>query len=711
MADYSSQNYSSDTISLKSIRVLEETGASAEPNVAEQRLSPLIARILGDYERVKTERLPHETRWLRQYHNFRGMYGEDTQFRDSEQSRAFVKITKTKVLAAHNAIIEVLFQGNKFPLAVEPTMKPDGIAEYAHSDPSNPDAKSTDPDGDQNLGYGYEGDGKDIPPGTTYMDFLGGLKEQYDGAKLVAGPAPDNQKMPQIKPADMAAKNMERVILDQIDETDGHIWLRKAVLEMCMLGQGVVKGPFTVEKTLHNWEKGEDGKEIVYKPKTTKAPAIEFVSVWDFFPDPDAKNMKEAEFVIQRHKMSRSELRKLAKRPFFRSDAIETVLEMSPNYVDQWWEYQLRDAPINVTRNRYEVLEYWGTVDKEIIEYAGVDLGFDMEELDEVQVNVWLCNHEILRCVLNPFTPAIIPYHSSPYEEHEYQMWGVGISENMEDCQEIMNAFARMAIDNAAIAGNLILDVDESSLVPGQDMKVHPGKIFRRQSGTPGQAIFGLKFPNTFVDCMGVFDRFRQLSDEATGLPSYSHGQTGVNSTTRTSSGLSMLMGAADRNIKGVIKNIDDFILQPLGEGFFHWNMQFNEDETIRGDTCIKARGTSGLMAKEIKSQRLLQFLQVTANPMLAPFVKFEKIIKDIAETMDLDPDEYTNNPTEAALYAQIIGMAGGIQGGGSGSPPGQMDASGKGGGNIGTGNVPAPGTPGFSANTGGGANAESANA
>ena len=34
-------------------------------------------------------------------------------------------------------------------------------------------------------------------------------------------------------------------------------------------------------------------------------------------------------------------------------------------------------------------------------------------------------------------------------------------------------------------------------LVPGQDMKVFPGKIFRRQSGMPGQAIHGVKFPNT----------------------------------------------------------------------------------------------------------------------------------------------------------------------------------------------------------------------
>ena len=113
----------------------------------------------------------------------------------------------------------------------------------------------------------------------------------------------------------------------------------------------------------------------------------------------------------------------------------------------------------------------------------------------------------------------------------------------------VMNGHARMAIDNLALAGNLVFDVDETMLVPGQDMKVFPGKIFRRQSGQTGQAVHGVKFPNTAFENLQMFDKFRQLADEATGIPSYSHGATGVQSTTRTASGMSMLMGAAALNL------------------------------------------------------------------------------------------------------------------------------------------------------------------
>ena len=130
----------------------------------------------------------------------------------------------------------------------------------------------------------------------------------------------------------------------------------------------------------------------------------------------------------------------------------------------------------------------------------------------------------------------------------------------------LMNGFMRMAVDNAALSSNLLIEVDETNLVPGQDLSVYPGKIFRRQAGAPGQAIFGTKFPNVTQECLQMFDKARQLADESTGMPSYAHGMTGVMSVGRTASGMSMLMGAAAQNIKAVVRNIDDYLLAPLGK-------------------------------------------------------------------------------------------------------------------------------------------------
>ena len=158
----------------------------------------------------------------------------------------------------------------------------------------------------------------------------------------------------------------------------------------------------------------------------------------------------------------------------------------------------------------------------------------------------------------------------------------------MDDTQTLMIGFMRMAVVNAVLSCNLLIEVDETNLVPGQDMSIYHGKVFRRQSGAPGQAIFGTKFPNVSSENMMLFDKARVLADESTGMPSYAHGQTGVQGVGRTASGISMLMNAASGGIKNVIKNLDDYLLKPLGEGFFRFNMQFDFDPEIKGDLEVK---------------------------------------------------------------------------------------------------------------------------
>jgi len=279
----------------------------------------------------------------------------------------------------------------------------------------------------------------------------------------------------------------------------------------------------------------------------------------------------------------------------------------------------------------------------------------------------------------------------------------------MDDTQTLMNGFMRMSVDNAVLSGNLLIEVDETNLVPGQDLSVYPGKVFRRQGGAPGQAIFGTKFPNVSNENLQLFDKARQLADESTGFPSFAHGQTGVSGVGRTASGISMLMNAAAGSIKTVIKNVDDYLLKPLGEGMFRFNMQFNFNKDIKGDLEVVARGTESLMANEVRSQRLMSFLQVASNPSLAPFAKFPYIVREIAKSMELDPEKVTNSMEEAAIQAEILkGMQSTQpqpqQPQQAGQPPvgaNPLDPTGAGGGNIGTGQAPGPNEQGFTGNDG----------
>jgi hypothetical protein len=689
----------------------------------------LVGIITSRFAQSEESRETDERRWLRSYENYRGLYQKSTKFRDSEKSRVFVKITKTKVLAAFGQLVDVIFGTGKFPIGIAETKLPEGELEHAHVDQGQLGIESAPQNVPDNIGnrledepvesiydVGYEGDGRTLKPGATLNKgiFTDTIEDQIEDM-LVEGFSPDPQAL-ELSPAQKAARRMEKLIHDQIDESHGSSEIRNALLESALLGTGIIKGPFNFNKTLNKWDKSEDG-ERMYNPLEVRVPRIEFVSCWDFYPDPTATNIEECEYVIHRHKMNKSQLRQLKNMPYFDRDAIRDCIQNGPNYIEKDYEASLKDdaRTDDTYQSHFEVLEYWGIMDAEYAREVGIKLPKSVDDLDEVQINAWVCGDHLLRAVVNPFTPYRIPYHAFPYERNPYNFFGIGVAENMDDSQQIMNGHARMAIDNLAMAGSLVFDIDESALVGGQSMEIYPGKIFRRQAGMPGQAIHGVKFPNTAPENMMMFDKFRQLADEQTGIPSYSHGQTGVQSMTRTASGMSMLLGASSLNIKTVVKNLDDFLLKPLGESFFQWNMQFHEgDLDIEGDLEVKATGTNSLMQKEVRSQRLTMFLQTAQSPAIAPFVKISKLVSELAYSLDLDPDEILNDPEEAAIMAQIIGMQNAQQttgeetqpigqqptmGGVQGAPqqPQDLGPTGTGGGNIGTGNVPVAGETTFS--------------
>ena len=690
-------------------------------NLDESLRVSLVGLLMDRYASAQSARDQDETRWLTAYHNYRGLYGKHIRFRETEKSRVFVKVTKTKVLAAFGQLVDVVFGGNKFPIGVSETNIPEGIEEHAHFNPSlettppqMSEEETTTEELEDPFDVGYKGDGRVLKPGATFGSGKFEVVRPEKKLEMTEGLSPIPQAL-EVSPAQQAARRMEKLIHDQIEESNGSSELRSALFECSLFGTGIIKGPFNFNKTLNRWDEDSEGNRK-YSPINVRVPRIEFVSIWDFFADPNATTMDEAEYIFHRHRLNRSQLRALGKMPYFNRDAIRECLNMGPNYVEQDYEHELRDedGAMDYGLGQYEVLEYWGVMDAEYAREVGMELPEDVDDLDEVQINAWISNGKLLRAVVNPFTPFRVPYQAFPYEKNPYSFFGIGVAENMDDSQQIMNGHARMAIDNLALSGSLVFDVDETALVGGQSMEVYPGKVFKRQAGVPGTAINGLKFPNTSPENMMMFDKFPQLADEQTGIPSYSHGQTGVQSMTRTASGMSMLLGAASLNIKTVIKNLDDFLLKPLGQAYFQWNMQFLERKLgVDGDLEVKATGTNSLMQKEVRSQRLTMFLQTVQNPAVAPFIKMNKLISELAYSLDLDPDELINDPEEAAIMAQIIGMQNGQttgeetptpdqqQGGMGGAQavppqPQELGATGTGGGNIGIGAVPQSGEAEF---------------
>ena len=107
-----------------------------EPKSGSDQLADYVMQKFTD---IEDSRRDEEERWLNAYRQYRGLYGPETQFTDTEKSQVFIKITKTKVLAAYGQITDVLFAGQRFPLGVDSTRIPEGVEEAVNFDPKSPE--------------------------------------------------------------------------------------------------------------------------------------------------------------------------------------------------------------------------------------------------------------------------------------------------------------------------------------------------------------------------------------------------------------------------------------------------------------------------------------------------------------------------------------------------------------------------------------------
>ena len=97
-------------------------GDTEDSVVSDSNVSSIVPYILEKFNRAEDYREQDEERWLKSYRNYRGLYGPDVQFTEAEKSRVFIKVTKTKTLAAYGQITDVLFANNKFPVSIDPTV-------------------------------------------------------------------------------------------------------------------------------------------------------------------------------------------------------------------------------------------------------------------------------------------------------------------------------------------------------------------------------------------------------------------------------------------------------------------------------------------------------------------------------------------------------------------------------------------------------------
>lgn len=563
--------------------------------------------VLDIFEAFKTSRDPFEEKWLECQLNYLGQYQAKTKWRKIEgkdrRSKIFIKLTALKCNTAHSRIVDAFLSGRRtIPF----------------------DCEALDPES-----YG-------IPPEES--------QEQ--------------------------TRRFKKKLESHFKETELSEKVNDGVLELCVLGTAVLKGPIIeardkstvsmrnvagipVNQLDPSINPFQLGKETNYVPVTDHIP------LWEYYVDANAKSTKDSIGEIHFQRILPGKFLQLAMAGGYDRAAVKEAKRRatSEDSNDKRYE-QMGDnytATSGIKDKRVSVLEYWGLVPVEYLrEYGCQEVPKDLEDDDTVEALVVLASDGIvIKACLNPL--GFRPFYVCPYKKIPHQIYGEGVAGAMRDSQKMINSSARLIIDNKALSGNGVIGLLWNKI----DWKRtgtpdwYPGKTYYFKDGTNiNEAMKLLQFPDVTGGLRELMELFERFADDETGIPKYSSGQE-ASFLNKTASGMSMLMTAANVNLKSVMQNIDDFWIEPIVEGYYQWFMEMDQDQSYKIPLKIKATGADSLIAKEILLENLLKAKQVTNGTPAALFIdeaKFWKKVFEILEVAEvMRPDDQIKQILEEA--------------------------------------------------------------
>lgn len=579
------------------------------------RVNALGVRLSSLAQDQVQQRQQIEERWYKDIRQFNGQYDPGT-FTDSTAygSKVFVPLTRRLVGLVEARLFDMLFPSDERFYVIEPTPVPE-------------------------LSEAGELAGK-LPPETPM--------QSPDGQMLTAGA---------IKQAigtlmDEAKKKcdaMRREIDDQLAECSFARHSRDVIHDAVLYGTGVIKGPVPMFRTTKRWK--HDGESYTMSLERKALPVAERVDLWNFFPDMSATHIREAEFVFERHYLTKQQLIALQDLPDVDVDALREMLEADPTSPTNNYRERLRaiNGASGARDRRYEIWEYHGPIDAQDLIDCGCEVSDD--PLKSYTGIVWFAEGgTVLKAALNPLDSNEHPYSVFTWQQDESSIFGFGMPYEVRDTQESANSAFRAMLDNMGLCVLPQVVVDDAAVEPiNQSWGLEPGKFWRnkRPGSDARQGIQFVEINARFPELQGIFGMSKQLIEEVGTMPAFLQGSDAP-SYLQSATGASLAYTAANLWVRRAVRNWDDDVITPVITRFYDFNMQYSEKEEIKGDSRVKAMGIAALVELEGQAQRMSQFMQ-TATQMGLPPSNQMRLMREFARAYKLDPDQVLPSEEEIA--------------------------------------------------------------
>lgn len=452
------------------------------------------------------------------------------------------------------------------------------------------------------------------------------------------------------------AKRAETQIHDWMVECGHNHEMRKMLFDAARLGVGILKGPTPERRRSVRANKMADGS-IKIEYVETLVPADRWVDPWNIFPSPDCgENINQGSYLFERQYMSQKSLEDLAELPGYIKSQIDQAILLGPQSIAK---KNNRNPGEKELRDVYEMWFFTGSLTYEDFKSLNKDAAqtlFDKQGGDSPPKSVFaivtIVNGIPIKGALNPLNSGAINYYSFPWQRRSGRWDGIGIPEQIQVPQRIVNAATRALLNNAGISAGPQIILNKAGVEPADGTwNITPNKIwYATDDGVIDdvrKAFFSFDVTNVTRPLMEIINYGMRLGEESTNIPLVTQGQSG-DTTPETYGATQLQNNNANQLLRSIAYTIDGNVTEPLVNGYYEYLLLDPLiDEEVKGDARVVAKGSIALVERSIQNQTIVQMSPLALNPVYG--VNPKKWFAQMARSNYLDPADFQYSPEEQA--------------------------------------------------------------
>ena len=428
--------------------------------------------------------------------------------------------------------------------------------------------------------------------------------------------------------------------------------------------QPVALDNFRVWRNVH-------GKKLI---KSYSGPLVEVISPEDFYMDPEATTIEDAQFVIHRVWRTYGYLKEKEREGIYSNvDEVKAWLDRDKeSYInsERAQRYNSADAidPTNyaidsedkqIARHKLEVFEWWGLLDL-------TDEGYQEPYL------VVFCGETILRMELNPYGHGQPPFEVLRPMLDPFKFTGVSIPELVGEFQAVKTALFRQILDNVSYQNNGAWLVNRNAGVDiNALLNMRPNTIVR--SNITSGAVVPLTPPNLQGYPLTMIELVDSMLQKRTGVTSYNQGLD-ANSLNKTATGITKIMDASVQRIDLQARVMSETGVRPMFQKILMLNQQFMDQtivirvfnkpleispDDLIGDFDVTVDVGGATSKNETRVQQMMLLIQSSSLMMSTGVMRPQNLYEIGKKIMEIwewkDYDKYLSDPDETALIQQAL--------------------------------------------------------